>query len=309
MPLCSKVTCAIAFVFAGVATQAAAQIEVALRPIRDWVPVGSVVETRATPDTLLLTAGTIRTPSTFADFVLRFEYRLAAAGAGAELLLRARGASDGPLDHGYRVALGGETSGRRPRGRLRADRTEMRAGAYAGRRTPSANGRWVACEVRAERETLSVSLDGVLVSAADRANAFSGFVAFEATGPGGLELRGVRIASAEPAVDGARGLPATGSAGITKPGATYSVQPTYPRSAVDERVEGTVRLEFVIEADGRLSDLRVVVAPHPDLAIAAMACARAWRFTPAQKGGAPVAVVATMDVEFTLENGGPLAGR
>jgi TonB family protein len=301
MPLCTRVTYAIAFAFACVATQeAAAQVDVEFRPIREWMPMGSGVETRATPDALLLTAGTIRTQATFADFVLRFEYRLAAAGAGAELLLRARGAPDGPLDYGYRVALGGNTSGRRPRGRLRADGTEMRAGAYTGPRTPSVNGRWVTCEVRAERETLSVSLEGMVVSVADRANAFSGFVAFEATGTGGLELRGVGIASADPVVDGTRGLPAAGAPGITKPQATHSERPTYPQSAMRERVEGTVRLEFVIEADGRLDGLRVVVTPHPDLAIAAMACARAWRFTPALKGGTPIAVVATMDIAFTL---------
>ena len=39
-----------------------------------------------------------------------------------------------------------------------------------------------------------------------------------------------------------------------------------PNRRCRERVEGTVRLEFVIEADGRLGDLRVVVTPHPDLA-------------------------------------------
>ena len=267
--------------------------------ISEWVPVGPGVETRATPDTLLLIAGTIRTPAAFADFVLRFEYRLSPAGTDAELLLRARGAADGPLDYGYRVALGGATSGRRPRGRLRVDGAQMRAGAYTGPRTPSVGDGWVACEVRAERETLSVSLDGVVVSVADRANAFSGFVAFAATGPGGIELRGVRIASTGAAIDGTRGLPASVGPGITKPQATHSERPTYPPSAMRERVEGTVRLEFVLEADGRLGDLRVVVAPHPDLATAALACVRAWRFTPALKDGAPVAVVATMDVAFT----------
>jgi len=302
MPRCTRINLALAFALAcATAQEAAAQTDVELRPIREWMPVGSGVETRATPDTLLLTAGTIRTQATFADFVLRFEYRLAAAGADAELLLRARGAPDGPLDYGYRVALGGETSGRRPRGRLRADGTEMRAGRYIGPHTPSADGRWVACELRAERETLSVSLDGAVVSVADRVNAFSGFVAFAAAGTGGLELRGVRIASADPVVDGTRGLPAAGGPGITKPQATHSERPIYPQSALRERVEGTVRLELVIEADGRLGDLRVVATPHPDLAIAAMTCVRAWRFTPALKGGAPVAVVATMDVAFTLK--------
>jgi hypothetical protein len=33
-----------------------------------------------------------------------------------------------------------------------------------------------------------------------------------------------------------------------------------------------------------------------------MACTRAWRFTPALKGGAPVAVVATMEMAFAIAN-------
>jgi len=282
----------------GAPGSASAQAEADFELIRDWNAERS--KTDSTGDTLRLLDGTIRTPRAYSDFVLRFEYRLAAAGAGAELLLRARGAPDGPLDYGYRVALDGEASGRRPRGRLRADGTRMRAGMYTGPLTPSANGRWVACEVRADRETLSVSLEGMVVSVADRVDAFSGFVAFEATGTGGLELRGVRIASADPVVDGTRGLPAAGGPGITRPRATHKESPTWPPSARGER--GTVWLEFVIEADGRPSDLRVVVTPHPDLAAAAMACTRAWRFTPALKGGTPIAVVATMEMAFAIAN-------
>ena len=301
MPLCTRVSCAIAFVFVCVATQAAAQIDVELRPIDEWTPVGSGVETRATPDGLLLTAGTIRTPAPSADFVLRFEYRLAAAGADAELLLRARGASDGPLGYGYRVALGGDTTGRRPRGRLRTDGTQMRESMYTGPHTPAASGRWVTCEVRAERDTLSVSLDGMAVSVADRATAFSGFVAFEATGTGGLELRGVRMASAEPAVDGPRGLPAAGAPGITPPETTRRASPLYTAAAMAARTKGIAKLEFVIEADGSVGAVRVIDVPHPDLALSSAACVREWRFTPAARNGVPVAVVATMEMAFTLQ--------
>jgi TonB family protein len=301
MPSYTRVTCAIACVCVFVATQgtAAAQAGDELPPIRDWVPVGSGVQTRATPDTLLLSAGTIRTPAVFADFVLRFEYRLA-AGADAELLLRSRGAPDGPLDYGYRVALGGETSGRRPRGRLRADGTKMRAGAYTGPRTPSADGGWIACEVRAEGETLSVSLEGMVVSTADRVNAFSGFVAFEATGTGGLELRGVQIANAEPAVDGTRGLPAADAPGITRPRATRRESPRYTAAAMAARVRGIAMLEFVIETDGGVGAVRVIDVPHPDLALSSVTCLREWRFTPATRDGVPIAVVATMELAFNL---------
>ena len=262
---------------------------------------GFGVEDRAAPrHAAACLDGTIRTPRAYADFVLRFEYRLAAAGADAELLLRARGAPDGPLDYGYRVALDGETSGRRPRGRLRADSTQMRAGMYTGPRTPSANGRWVACEVRAERETLSVSLDGMVVSVADRADAFSGFVAFEARARAGSSCAACGSRARTPWWTARADCQPPARRASRAPGHAHGVSRPTPDRRMRERVEGTVWLEFVIEADGRLGDLRVVVTPHPDLAAAAIACARAWRFTPALKGGTPVAVVATMEMAFKL---------
>ena len=64
------------------------------------------------------------------------------------------------------------------------------------------------------------------------------------------------------------------------------------------RVGGIAKLEFVIEADGSVGAVRVIDVPHPDLALAAVACVREWQFTPATRDGVPVAVVATMEVAF-----------
>ena len=44
----------------------------------------------------------------------RYGFTLSLPQRDTELLLRARSASDGPLGYGYRVALGGDTTGRRP---------------------------------------------------------------------------------------------------------------------------------------------------------------------------------------------------
>jgi len=41
--------------------------------------------------------------------------------------------------------------------------------------------------------------------------------------------------------------------------------------------------------------------PHPDLALSSAAGVREWRFTPAARNGVPVAVVATMEMAFTLQ--------
>ena len=94
--------------------------------------------------------------ATYADFVLRFEL------PARRRLERAPSCCSGPaahrtapLDRGYRVALGGADVGPAPPRPAQGRRHETRAGTYTGLGTPSANGGWVACEVRAERETLT----------------------------------------------------------------------------------------------------------------------------------------------------------
>jgi protein TonB len=61
-----------------------------------------------------------------------------------------------------------------------------------------------------------------------------------------------------------------------------------------------VNLEIALDAEGRMTHARVLKTPHPDFLMNAVACARKWRFRPATKDGAPIAVTATMDVEFKL---------
>jgi hypothetical protein len=44
-----------------------------------------------------------------------------------------------------------------------------------------------------------------------------------------------------------------------------------------------------------------VATADRSLALASIHCVRRWRFMPAQKDGMPTAVVATMDLSFTLK--------
>ena len=59
-------------------------------------------------------------------------------------------------------------------------------------------------------------------------------------------------------------------------------------------------LAIVIETDGAVGDMRIMSSPHPDFIEPAIACVRQWRFHPALKGGAPVAVTAKVEVAFDL---------
>lgn len=75
--------------------------------------------------------------------------------------------------------------------------------------------------------------------------------------------------------------------------------PDYPSLARLARVQGTVRLEAVIAADGRIQNLKVL-AGHPLLVGAALEAVARWRYQPTLLNGEPVEVVTEIDVNFSL---------
>lgn len=277
----------------GAPGSASAQADADFELIRDWDADRS--KTESSRDTLRLVDGTIWTPRAYADFVLRFDYRPLTPTGGGSLLLRSSIDGDRTV-RSYEAALNGSQE----RGRLAAVRQVLHEQRFDPSVPISNPATWVAGEVRAESDRLTVTLDGVTVATADRAEALFGSIGFKA-GPGGVELRGMRIAvvSAQPTAVGV-GLPRADDPGIKTPKATRRASPHYTRAALAAKAHGIALLEFVIEADGRIGPVRVIQAPHPDLALSSVACLRQWRFTPATKDGVPVAVVATMELAFKL---------
>jgi protein TonB len=79
----------------------------------------------------------------------------------------------------------------------------------------------------------------------------------------------------------------------------YKVQPEYPQEAIEERIEGTVRLHAVIGRDGSVAQLELV-SGHPALASSAMDAVRQWKYRPTLLNGEPVEVDTTIDVIFSL---------
>jgi len=78
---------------------------------------------------------------------------------------------------------------------------------------------------------------------------------------------------------------------------THRVDPEYPESARQAKVEGVVVLDVIIGEDGS------VVSMHPEsgpdvLTHAAMDALRWWRFLPYEMDGKPVAVETKVAVEF-----------
>jgi TonB family protein len=79
--------------------------------------------------------------------------------------------------------------------------------------------------------------------------------------------------------------------------------PEYPPRALRTGIEGTVTIEFVVNADGSVRDPRVVRAVPPSVfEEAAKRGVLRWKFQPKLVDGRPTPVRARLDINFNLTN-------
>ena len=88
--------------------------------------------------------------------------------------------------------------------------------------------------------------------------------------------------------------------GITPPQILKQINPDYSEEAVRRKVEGTVILEVVILAEGKIGPVRVLKGLGAGLNEQAIACVRQWLFVPGKFKGEAVDVIAEIAVDFTL---------
>jgi protein TonB len=86
---------------------------------------------------------------------------------------------------------------------------------------------------------------------------------------------------------------------IKAPAKVRNVAPAYPPMARHARVEGTVILEATIDAQGRVTGVKVLRG-IPLLDDAAVDAVRQWVYSPTTLNGTPVPVVMTVTVNFRL---------
>jgi periplasmic protein TonB len=79
-----------------------------------------------------------------------------------------------------------------------------------------------------------------------------------------------------------------------------AIPPSYPALAQHMNVQGSVVLQALIGADGRIQNLRVTSGPQI-LATAAQQAVREWQFKPVYQNGQPVETRATITVNFTIK--------
>jgi protein TonB len=87
---------------------------------------------------------------------------------------------------------------------------------------------------------------------------------------------------------------------IREPRKILHVAPIYPEFARQARAQGTVTLECILDATGRVESVRVL-GSQPLLDDAAVRAVRQWRYTPTELNGVPVPVLMTIVVRFSLD--------
>jgi TonB family protein len=82
--------------------------------------------------------------------------------------------------------------------------------------------------------------------------------------------------------------------------------PAYPPHAAACKETGEVKLQFTIGPDGTVSDVQIVSSSgYADLDASAVLTAQHWRYVPATKAGAPVAVEIATSLDFPPEERTP----
>lgn len=86
---------------------------------------------------------------------------------------------------------------------------------------------------------------------------------------------------------------------VRPPRKVVHVSPVYPRIALNAHIQGTVKLQAVIDAEGRVSNLSVI---HSIALLdrAAIEAVQQWRYQPTFLNGRAVPVIMTVEVKFRL---------
>jgi TonB family protein len=88
--------------------------------------------------------------------------------------------------------------------------------------------------------------------------------------------------------------------GVTAPSILLKVEPEYSEEARRARMQGKVVLFVIIDPQGKPGSLKVIRSLGLGLDEEAIKVVEQWRFRPGTKEGRPVAVQATIEVNFRL---------
>ena len=93
---------------------------------------------------------------------------------------------------------------------------------------------------------------------------------------------------------------ADGPAFDVKPVPLKTPPPEYPLSLKREGLDGVVAVKVMIDVTGAVSECSVSKSTDPRFDEAALAAVKKWKFKPAQKDGAPVAIKIIIPIHFQV---------
>ena len=88
-----------------------------------------------------------------------------------------------------------------------------------------------------------------------------------------------------------------------RPEAVSQVAPAYPAELRKAKVEGSVKLVFVLTEEGRVEDPRVENSSRPEFEKPALDAIRKWRFSPGMKDGKAVRTYIRVPMRFRVASG------
>ena len=88
--------------------------------------------------------------------------------------------------------------------------------------------------------------------------------------------------------------------GVSAPLVLYKVEPDYSEEARKAKYDGAVVLQLIVDATGKAQSIRVTRSLGLGLDENAILAVNKWKFRPGYRNGQPVAVIATIEVNFRL---------
>jgi len=93
-----------------------------------------------------------------------------------------------------------------------------------------------------------------------------------------------------------------GKDGVTNPQLTREVHPTYTKSAMERKVQGSMEVVAIVKTDGTVAeDVRVTKSLDDELDQQGIIAVRQWTFKPGTKDGHPVDVEVNIELTFKLK--------
>jgi TonB family protein len=90
------------------------------------------------------------------------------------------------------------------------------------------------------------------------------------------------------------------SSGVAQGLLVSKVQPEYPPDAKEQRIQGVVVLQAIIDKEGHVANLQLI-SGHPLLAPAAIEAVKQWKYKPYLLNNTPLEVDTQIQVNFTLQ--------